>query len=61
MAGLKLFSESDWSAVRERARPKSASLMKHSELRRMLLGWGGGEAGKKRERDHMKMKNENEF
>ena len=27
--------------MRERARPKSASLMKHSELRRILLGWTG--------------------
>ena len=33
--------------VRERAKPKSASLMKHSELRRILLGWGGG-GGRKR-------------
>ena len=45
MAGLKLFSQSDWRVVRERARPKSASLMKHSELRRILLGWVGGVGG----------------
>ena len=48
MAGLPALSlSSEGMEVRERAKPKSASFMKQSEFRRMLLGytecWGNGD------------------